>query len=225
MTDEPRAPAVVELAGREWGPVDGRAVVLLHGTGADSTTWSAIAGWPPTWRILALDLRGHGRSPWAGSYELPDLGLDVVDRLDARGWRQVDLVGHSMGAVVAYLLAQRHPSRVRRLVLVEPPPPLPASPPREEGARPSRILDYDWGFQAPFSRQRNHPDPSWWRDLSAITAPTLILAGRDGSFALTDHEAMATRIPDCRLVRLDGGHNLHEDQPAGFLAEVGRFLD
>jgi pimeloyl-ACP methyl ester carboxylesterase len=138
---------------------------------------------------------------------------------------KVDLVGHSMGAMVAYLLAQRAPEHVRCLVLAEPPPPLPASPPRHEGDRPAGELTYDWRFQAPFSRQRNRPEPSWWTQLSAITAPTLILAGRNGSYPIDGMTAMADRIPNCRLLFLDAGHQIHEDQPAEFIAALRNFLE
>jgi pimeloyl-ACP methyl ester carboxylesterase len=150
---------------------------------------------------------------------------DVLGVLDSLELDRVDLVGHSLGAMVAYLLAQRAPERVRCLVLAEPPPPVPASPLRDVGDRPAGELTYDWCFQAPFSRQRNAPDPSWWTQLSAITAPTLILAGRNGSFPIDMMTAMADRIPNCELVFLDAGHQIHENQPADFIAALAAFLD
>jgi 3-oxoadipate enol-lactonase len=197
-------------------------VVLLHGIGSDSATWDVIA-WPDQWRLLAFDLRGHGRSPWTAEYELSDMVTDVIGMLDSLGLPQVDLVGHSMGAMVAYLLAERAPERVRCLILAEPPPPTPASPPRHEGDRPVHSLTYDWRFQAPFSRQRNSPDPSWWSKLTCITANTLILAGRNGSFPIDDLTAMADRIPDCQLLLLDAGHQIHQDQPSGLRRCNNRF--
>lgn len=224
MSDRERVVGRVVLAFREEGPASGRSVVLLHGAGSDSATWDVIT-WPDHWRVVALDLRGHGRSPWTLDYELPDMVTDVIGVVDSLELAQVDLVGHSMGAMVAYLLAQRAPDRVRRLVLVEPPPPVPASPPRHAGDRPTRGLTYDWCFQAPFSRQRNSPDPSWWTELSAITAPTLILAGRNGSYPIDGVTAMADRIPNCQLLLLEAGHQVHEDQPADFIAALTAFLD
>ena len=222
MTQRINTGGPVRLAYRQVG--SGRPVVLLHGTGADAFTWDAVSGWPESWRVLAFDLRGHGRSPWTTSYELPDLADDVIGMLDALDLPHVDLVGHSMGGMVAYLLAARAPERIRRLVLAEPPPPVPAVPPRDEGTRPDRELSYDWDFQAPFSRQRNDPDPSWWTGLDRITAPTLILAGTRGSFPVESVRAMAERIPDCRLEFLDAAHHLHEEQPTAFAAAVTGFL-
>lgn len=143
MTDQDHPLRPLNLHCRRWGSDEGPPVVLLHGAGGDSTTWDVVREWPTSWRMLSLDLRGHGRSPWAESYELTDMMLDVVASLDELHLSQVDVVGHSMGAMVAYLLAERHRDRIRRLVLVEPPPPVPASPPREEGSRPEAELNYD----------------------------------------------------------------------------------
>ncbi len=221
--DHPRQP--VNLACRRWGPSSGQPVVLLHGAGADSTTWNVVGDWPTAWQMLSLDLRGHGRSPWAESYELTDMVLDVVTTMDELHLNQVDLVGHSMGAMVAYLLAESQRDRIRRLVLIEPPPPVPASPPRDEGPRPEGETNYDWDFQPAFSRQRNAPDPSWWRDLASISAPTLILVGSHGSFPPETVTAMAQRIPDCELHVLDAGHRLHEDRPVEFAAALYGFLE
>ena len=214
--------ATVRLACRESGR--GRPVVLLHGTGDDAGTWDGL-GWPEGWRVLALDLRGHGSSPRPGCYPLPVMAGDVIITLDGLGVDDFDLVGHSMGGMVAYLVAQRWPGRVRRLVLVEPPPPVPAEPPRDEGPRPDRELAYDWEFQPQFSAQRNAPDPAWWDGLARITAPTLLLAGSGGSFPSGTLRAMAELIPGCRLETLDGGHLLHHDQPGAVTAAVAAFLD
>lgn len=216
MVDEP-----VRLAYRESG--QGRPVVLLHGTADDSSTWDGIT-WPGDWRVLTLDLRGHGRSPRPGRYALPALAADVPATLDTLGVDDFDLVGHSMGAMVGYLLAQSAGERLRRLVLVEPPPPVPADPPRDEGPRPRRALGYDWEFQSQFSAQRNAPDPAWWDGLAAITAPTLLLSGSRGSFPAATLSAMARLIPVCRHEVLDGGHMLHHDQPARFRSAVVDFL-
>lgn len=224
MTDQDHPLRPLNLHCRRWGSDEGPPVVLLHGAGADSTTWDVVREWPTSWRMLSLDLRGHGRSPWAESYQLTDMMLDVVASLDKLQLSQVDVVSHSLGAMVAYLLAEDHHDRIRRLVLVEPPPPVPASPPREEGSRPEAELNYDWDFQPAFSRQRNDPDPSWWRDLASISAPTLILVGSDGSLPRDKVTAMARRIPDCELHVLDAGHQLHEDRPVEFVATLSKFL-
>jgi pimeloyl-ACP methyl ester carboxylesterase len=119
----------VRLAYRESGPDPAAPVVLLHALGEDSSDWDGVAAaLSQTCHVYAVDLRGHGRSGWPGRYSLPLLRDDVARFLDALGLGQVTLIGHSIGGAVAYLLAMRHPERVKRMVLEEPAPPWPAIP-------------------------------------------------------------------------------------------------
>jgi 3-oxoadipate enol-lactonase len=199
-------------------------VVMLHGLGSDADTWAPlVAALPDRWTI-ALDQRGHGQSPWFPDYQLPHMADDLAAVLNALDVATVDLVAHSMGAMVAYIFASRSPDRVRRLVLEEPGPPEPSSPRRVEGSRPEGELGYDWAFQAPFSRQRNYPDPAWSRDLVNITAPTLIMTGVDSHIPPDGAARMAERIPDCRCVSYPAGHEIHGDLSDEFIRDVVNFL-
>jgi pimeloyl-ACP methyl ester carboxylesterase len=100
----------------------GPVVLLLHGWSCDSHDWSwqipALAG---SWRVIALDQRGHGRSSAPhGSYRPQVLADDAAALLRALGVEQAVVGGHSMGTVVASALAVRHPDLVGALVLVDP---------------------------------------------------------------------------------------------------------
>ena len=138
----------VRLAYRESGPPSAAPVVLLHALGEDSGDWNevtrALSG---SWHVYAVDLRGHGRSDWPGTYSLPLLRDDVLRFLDALGLRQVTLIGHSIGGAVAYLLAMQYPDqRVLRMVLEDPAPPWPRVPPTP--SRPAGPLSFDWAVTA-----------------------------------------------------------------------------
>ena len=84
-----------------------RLIVLLHGLGATRQVWRPMldaARWRGSW--LAPDLRGHGASPHAASYALGQHAADVADLVQACGdWREIVVVGHSMGGVVGLALA------------------------------------------------------------------------------------------------------------------------
>lgn len=98
----------------------GRPVMLIHGVGADSTSWDEIApGVARHFRVLRLDLRGHGRSGRiAGACTLDDFIRDVIDVMDATAVAKADVVGFSLGGLIAQGIALSHLGRVDRLVLI-----------------------------------------------------------------------------------------------------------
>jgi pimeloyl-ACP methyl ester carboxylesterase len=107
------------------GPADAPVVLCVHGLGGSATGWAALArALTPSYRVLAVDLPGHGRSPATGR-PLSVEGLSgVLQAVIARlGIGPVVLVGHSMGAVVSILATVAAPSSVERLLLLAPPLP------------------------------------------------------------------------------------------------------
>jgi (E)-2-((N-methylformamido)methylene)succinate hydrolase len=95
-------------------------VMLIHGVGADGTSWDQIApALSPEFRVLRLDLRGHGRSGHIdGALTRNDFVQDVVDVLDACAVPAAHIVGFSLGGMIAQGLGLRHAQRVRRLALL-----------------------------------------------------------------------------------------------------------
>ncbi len=95
-------------------------VMLIHGVGSDGKSWDKIApGLAPEFRVVRLDLRGHGRSGHIeGALTLDDFIRDVVDVLDACAVPAAPIVGFSLGGMIAQGIALHHADRVRRLVLL-----------------------------------------------------------------------------------------------------------
>jgi lipase len=113
--------AGVDLHYLEW-PSDGPPLVLLHATGLLAALWAPVAARLATrFHVFALDFPGHGDSARpAREYRWEAFAKDVRAFIAAVGLAQPHLMGHSMGATVAALLAARYPALVARLVLVEP---------------------------------------------------------------------------------------------------------
>jgi lipase len=103
-----------------YGPVDGPPVLALHGVTGHSRRWLALADALPEIRLLAVDLRGHGRSPWTPPWGIEQHVADALDTLDALGLHRVPIIGHSFGGSIALHLARTAPERVERLVLLDP---------------------------------------------------------------------------------------------------------
>ena len=100
-----------------------RLIVLLHGVASNMTRWSEFVEHTMlknSWDILRLDLRGHGTSFMRGKLGLEIWCRDLRDILDAEGYEQATIVGHSLGAQVAVQFAARYPARVRGLALIDP---------------------------------------------------------------------------------------------------------
>jgi 3-oxoadipate enol-lactonase len=95
-------------------------VVLLHGLGSSSDDWELqLPALTPRYRVLAPDLRGHGRSPKPrGRYDLAVMTADLADLLDRLGLPAAHVVGLSLGGALAQGLAAAYPKRVKSLVLV-----------------------------------------------------------------------------------------------------------
>jgi 3-oxoadipate enol-lactonase len=98
----------------------GPAVMLIHGVGADASSWDPIAAdLAGSFRVLRLDLRGHGRSGHIeGDCTLDDFVRDVIDVMDDAHIAIAHIVGFSLGGMIAQALALHHPDRVDRLVLL-----------------------------------------------------------------------------------------------------------
>ncbi|MFI9048677.1 alpha/beta fold hydrolase [Streptomyces sp. NPDC053427] len=217
----------VRLAYRMWGEPDAPPAVLLHRLGEGGEDWRGVVGrLAGTHRVFALDQRGHGHSDWPGEYGFARRRDDAIGFVSALGLERVVLIGHSLGAVAALLMAADRPELVDRLVLEEAPPPLPADPPQEVPERPEGPLPFDWRAETAVVAERNTPDPLWWDALEKIGAPTLVIAG--GSAGHVPQHLLAERadrIPDARLVTVEGGgHLVHEERPGEFLAAVTGFL-
>ncbi len=98
------------------------AMVFVHGFGCDSHDWSwQLPHFASSHRVIALDLRGHGRSsaPDHG-YEVPSLTADVTAVLDQLTCDPVIAVGHSLGGALAASLAAERPDLVRAVVAIDP---------------------------------------------------------------------------------------------------------
>jgi pimeloyl-ACP methyl ester carboxylesterase len=105
----------------EWSR-EGVPLLLLHGFGNEAHLWDDYApSVAPYYRVLALDLRGHGDSGWdpGGRYGTGAMVSDLEALTAELGIGRLVLVGFSMGGRVATAFAGRHPERLAGLVLVD----------------------------------------------------------------------------------------------------------
>jgi pimeloyl-ACP methyl ester carboxylesterase len=140
-----------------WGPEDGEAVLLIHATGFHARCWDeTIRALPQNLRVVAVDMRGHGRSEKTGlmsDWAVP--AKDIAELVDHLELRDARAAGHSMGGHTLVQVAAANRRAFRRLVLVDPvmmAPEIYAAPPF-----------WPQGFEHPVARRRN----SWasWNEM------------------------------------------------------------
>ena len=107
-----------------WGPKEGPVILCVHGILEQGAAWSEVALRlaQKGYRVVAPDLRGHGKSDRVGkggSYNLVDFLGDIDAIVEVLAGKAFTLVGHSLGSVVAAIFASVRPQLVKNLVLIE----------------------------------------------------------------------------------------------------------
>lgn len=111
----------VELVFDERGA--GPPLVVLHGLFGAKRNWASIAkALAPRHRVLTVDLRNHGASPWDPVHDYPALAGDVARFIRTHVGGPAAVLGHSMGGKAAMVLALEEPDLVKRLIVVDIPP-------------------------------------------------------------------------------------------------------
>lgn len=113
-------PDGVDLAYVQMGDPHGTPVVLIHGYTGSALDWAPLLPYLPRhWRLILPDLRGHGASSKPECcYDLDDFAYDIKLLLDRLQVTQADVVGYSLGSMVAQRFAETWPQRTRRVVLL-----------------------------------------------------------------------------------------------------------
>lgn len=121
----------IKLSALEWGKPEQPLLLALHGWMDNAGSFEPLAEHLEGYRLVALDLAGHGRSdhrPPGVPYDLPGYLSDILSVMDLLKAESVTLMGHSLGAALATLLAASFPERVGRLILLDGLAPLSADP-------------------------------------------------------------------------------------------------
>ncbi len=98
----------------------GEQLVFIHGYGRDMTDWAyQVAQFSPDFRVLTLDLRGHGSSeaPDRSAYSVEEMARDVQALAGVLGFERYHLVGHSLGGCIVQEVALSVPERLLSLTL------------------------------------------------------------------------------------------------------------
>jgi len=212
----------------------GEALLLLHGNGEDLSYFEhQVPEFSRCFRVIALDTRGHGKSPRGNApFSIAQFADDLAGFMDGMGIARAHILGFSDGANIALAFALKYPSRVNRLIL--------------DGGnlRPSGVkffvqlpivLGYgvccvvSWFDKKAMANKEllglmvNQPKlkPA---DLAGMRIPTLVIAGTNDMIRTSHTKLMHRSIPGSRLALVEGDHFVANKNPAAFNRAVWDFL-
>ena len=222
----------VQLHHAESG--QGQTLILLHGNGENSTYFEQqIACFSKCYRVLAIDTRGHGKSPRGDKpFTIKQFAEDLKGFMDEKNIEKAILLGFSDGGNIALEFALKHPERVEKLIL--------------NGANlyPSGVKPlYQWPIEIGYrvakmfakkdeKAKRNaemlglmvnepHIEPS---ELARLTMPVLVVAGTKDMIKDSHTRLIYNSLPNAQLAILEGDHFLANKRPKAFNAMVKCFL-
>jgi pimeloyl-ACP methyl ester carboxylesterase len=250
----------------EWGASNRPALILLHGIARHAHTFDHISPeFARDYRVIALDMRGHGDSAWhpQGAYLVEDYVKDLEAVVKELRIQRVTLLGNSTGGRVVQVFAGLHPDIVDRVIVEDVGPERPQDI-ADGFARRVEQEANGWATEDELVKQlvaqnRRTPEPLlrtyahfgikprpdgrliWKRDpnlvkgfvstelwsyVSKITSPTLYVIGGGSRIVPAEtQQRLKQTLPNCEIVTMPGlGHYPNEEDTAGFLAIVNRFL-
>ena len=231
--------------------------ILLHGLGVSGAVWAGFARRFLARPVIAPDLRGHGASdpaPLPHQYTPTDYAADVLALLDASGTGEPGtVIGHSLGSLIALAMAKAEPSRIKRLILIDPPlDPTISNEVVGEVARlrnvpPGPLEDYLATFHgevaarslarlfrsaAPGTLETYIASPRgapWaWHAASELNVPVLILQAdvtTDGALGDDAAKRFTRLLPRGTLIKIPGAsHAIHASRPREAVAHIDQFI-
>lgn len=209
-------------------------MILLHGNGEDCTYFvGQIEEFSRFYHVFALDTRGHGKTPRGEApFTIRQFADDLLYFMDGHHLERANLLGFSDGGNIAMVFAMNYPGRVDRLILDG------ANLDAKGVKRSIQIpIEIGYRFARLFARKSEEAarhaemlglmvhDPNVSpEELVRIQSKTLVLAGTKDMIKEQHTRLIAGRIPDSRLVFIEGDHFIANKRPDEFNRAVLDFL-
>lgn len=213
---------------------NGEPFIFLHGNGEDGTYFtSQIDYFSKSYRVIAVDTRGHGKSPRGDApFSIRQFAEDLYDFMTEKGIESANILGFSDGGNIALIFAVNHPEKVKRLILN-------GANLDAKGVKPSVQIPIVIGYRiaslfaaksAEAERNAemlglmvNDPDIDV-NELHKITIKTLVIAGTRDMIKTKHTQKIYEALPNARIVFIPGNHFIANKNPAAFNRAVEEFL-
>lgn len=212
----------------------GKPLILLHGNGESLEYFvHQIEYFSNNYRVLAIDTRGHGKSPRGDApFTLTQFAEDLKDFVDERKLDEIILLGFSDGANIALLFALKYPHYINKLIL------------NGANCHPSGVkrrvqlpIIITYGLfsilsmfhkkwvakQEMFALMVNQPNISK-EELETLDIKTLVIAGTNDMIKQSHTEKIHRYIKDSKLSLVPGNHFIAQNESKRFNKEIEDFL-
>lgn len=212
----------------------GEPLVLLHGNGEDSSYFEhQISYFSKKYHVIAIDTRGHGKSPRGTKpFTLIQFVKDLKQLLDQMGLKKINLLGFSDGGNIALIFSIVYPSYVKKLIInganITP------NGMKKSVKIPIFLTYYGLILCPKKTKELSHKKELFGlmtkeprlkvTDLWKIKAPTLVIAGDKDMIRDSHTRKIAEWIPDSKLVILSGSHFIARENWKKFNQQVENFL-
>lgn len=212
----------------------GEPFILLHGNGEDSSYFKhQIDYFQSKYHIIALDTRGHGRTPRGSApFTIEQFSCDLYDLMKTHRLSNAIILGFSDGANIAMRFAINHPDMVQALILN-------GGNLNAKGVKQKTQIPIEIGYKIAkhFAKKSTKArknaemlglmvnDPNIEPcDLSKIISPTLVICGTNDMIKESHTKEIARYIPNASLTILKGNHFIANKRPEAFNRAVDDFL-
>ncbi|MCI8561320.1 MAG: alpha/beta hydrolase [Dorea sp.] len=213
----------------------GEPLILLHGNGEDVTYFShQIAFFQKSYQVIAVDTRGHGKSPRGNApFTISQFADDLYDFMREHDIRRADMLGFSDGANIALLFTIRHPERVNRLILnganLNPrglKTTVQFSLMKEfRAAKASADTDDEAYRKMEFLYLMVKEPHISFNELKEVRVPTLVIVGEDDMIKKSHSRKIYNKLPAAKLAVISGNHFIANENFDLFNQEVAKFLE
>ena len=208
--------------------------LLLHGNGEDGSYFkNQMEFFSRRYRVIAVDTRGHGKSPrGTAPFTMEQFARDLHDFMEELEIPDAIMLGFSDGANIAMKFAMKYPDRVKALILN-------GGNLNTEGVKKTTQIPIEIGYRIAKRFAAKSPkaeknaeilglmvyEPNIDRkELSKITAPTLVICGTKDMIKESHTREIAENIPNAKLSIIKGNHFIANKRPDAFNREVENFL-
>lgn len=212
----------------------GEPFILLHGNGEDGSYFQhQIEYFSSSYRVIAVDTRGHGKSPRGTvPFTIEQFSRDLSDFMAGLAIPRAVILGFSDGANIAMKFSMKYPYKVKALILnggnLNP-----------KGVKRSVQIPIEIGYKTAKRFASKSPDakrnaemlglmvnePQIERsDLSKITMPTLVICGTNDMIRESHTREIAENIPNAKLSTIKGNHFIANKRYTAFNKAVEEFL-